>query len=93
MFYCIIIILDSCDCDEFGLPLAKRINKMNIEHTKQESKPSAPVNGHSNQAAVGEFSSKYPFPSDSPYYKNNELLSKLYSERVTRNPHLKHDPC
>ena len=39
-----------------------------------------------------EFCHKYPFPSDSPYYQNNLLLSKLYSERVNRHPHLKHDP-
>ena len=93
-----IIFLDSCDCEEFGQPLAKRINRMNIEH---------PVNGQINPveqiqassetaqtsgSGTDPFVQKYPFPQDSPYFSNNLLLSKLYSERISRNPHLKHDP-
>ena len=101
IFQKIISFLDSCDCEEFGQPLAKRINRMNIEH---------PVNGQINitvnktQASLqtaqmsgsgpgtDPFVQKYPFPQDSPYFSNNLLLSKLYAERVSRNPHLKHDP-
>ena len=80
------LFLDSCDCDEFGLPLAKKINRMNIEQ-------SASAEFSSNDSGGGsDFNSKYPFPENSPYFQNNLLLSKLYLARVNRNPHLKHEP-
>ena len=88
------LYLDSCDCEEFGQPLAKRINRMNIEHPISGQIQASSESQHSSPGAEGsgQFSQKYPFPQDSPYFNNNLLLSKLYSERVSRNPHLKHDP-
>jgi len=80
---------DSCDCDEFGLPLAKKINQMNIEY---ESRPNINQNSYSRTELSDEFLAKYPFPKESPYYNSNMLLAKLYAERVQRNPSLKHDP-
>jgi len=80
---------DSCDCDEFGLPLAKKINQMNIEF---ESRPNISQNSYSRSQQSDEFLAKYPFPKESPYYNSNLLLAKLYAERVQRNPSLKHDP-
>ena len=29
-------LLDSCDCDEFGAPLAKRINNLNIQQATEQ---------------------------------------------------------
>ena len=67
---------------------------MNIEHKdtvdlNNVDSDMAPVTNDNNRA---EFTDKYPFPSDSPYFNNNLLLSKLYSERIARHPHLKHQP-
>jgi len=73
---------DSCDCEEFGLPLAKKINQMNIEY---ETSKVAQLGG-------GQFCQKYPFPKDSSYFSNNQLLNQLYDERIRRYPHLKHNP-
>merc|ERR1711864_28438 len=81
---------DSCDCEEFGQPLSKRINQMNIEYENQNQNL-----GHSSQTAgelPPEFLHKYPFPKDSFYYSRNFLLSQLYDERIRRNPQLKHNP-
>jgi hypothetical protein len=75
---------DSCDCEEFGLPLAKKINQMNIEY---EHRPS-----QQGKEVPAEFLAKYPFPKESPYYSSNLLLAKMYAERVERNPALKHNP-
>ena len=52
-------IADSCDCDEFGLPLAKKINQMNIEF---ESRPNISQNSYSRSQLSDEFLAKYPFP-------------------------------
>ena len=111
--------LDSCDCEEFGQPLAKRINRMNIEHpisgqmnNSDNKRPLISINSENKRPRLSieassmsqpsampgsgpgssQFCQNYPFPEDSPYFNNNLLLSKLYSERVSRNPHLKHDP-
>ena len=67
---------------------------MNIEHPINGQIQATSKSQHSSPGAEGsgQFSQKYPFPQDSPYFNNNLLLSKLYSERVSRNPHLKHDP-
>jgi len=112
---------DSCDCEEFGQPLAKRINRMNIEHpisgkmnNSDNKRPLISINSENKRPRLSieassmyqpsampgsgsgpgsrQFCQNYPFPEDSPYFNNNLLLSKLYSERVSRNPHLKHDP-
>ena len=77
----------TCDCDEFGLPLAKKINRMNIEQSA-----SAEFSSNDSGGGGSDFNSKYPFPENSPYFQNNLLLSKLYLARVNRNPHLKHEP-
>ena len=80
-------LLDSCDCEEFGLPLAKKINRMNIEQSNGKKKE---TDGGGNNE--DQFNAKYPFPENSPYFQTNQLLSQLYLERINRNPHLKHDP-
>jgi len=81
---------DSCDCEEFGLPLAKKINQMNIEYEKRTTLPQN--NQQGGQKMTEEFLVKYPFPKESPYYSSNMMLAKLYAERVQRNPNLKHNP-
>ena len=66
--------------------------KMSLPAASQSSSSSSTESHHPHPQNTPEFCHKYPFPSDSPYYQTNLLLSKLYSERVTRHPHLKHDP-
>ena len=85
------------------MPLAKKINQMNIEFDRQRqviggtgSSSVSPQNEKSPDvvpvANSPEFLAKYPFPKDSPYYNSNLLLSSLYQERMERNPHLRHNP-
>ena len=100
MFIC----TDSCDCEEFGQPLAKRINMMNLQQKQQSTSSqssslqpsttssSATATTTSTAASVAQFADNYPFSPSSPYYSTNLLLRKLYAERVTRNPHMKHEP-
>ena len=90
---------DSCDCEEFGMPLAKKINQMNIEYDRlqmgQDSRASSSPSTSSDKSPSdtdAEFVAKYPFSQESHYYNSNLLLSRLYLERIQRNPHLKHDP-
>jgi len=89
---------DSCDCEEFGLPLAKRIHGLNLLQTKGDcrtegSGETEKVNeSGSGGGPVEQFGTVYPFPQDAPYYSPNKLLNKLYEERVRRLPHLKHTP-
>ena len=96
---------DSCDCEEFGMPLAKKINQMNIEYDRQRQRQATGGSGSSSVspqneqspeevpvANTPEFLAKYPFSKESPYYNSNLLLSSLYQERVERNPHLRHNP-
>eukprot|EP00092_Neocalanus_flemingeri_P062422 GFUD01075293.1.p1 GENE.GFUD01075293.1~~GFUD01075293.1.p1 ORF type:complete len:118 (-),score=39.59 GFUD01075293.1:120-473(-) len=80
---------DSCDCEEFGLPLAKKINQMNIEY---ENRANLSQNNQQGVKVPDDFLAKYPFPKESPYYSSNMMLAKLYAERVQRNPNLKHNP-
>ena len=97
------ICTDSCDCEEFGQPLAKRINMMNLQQKQlstssqtsslqPNSTSSATATTSSTAASVAQFADNYPFSPSSPYYSTNLLLRKLYAERVTRNPHMKHEP-
>lgn len=81
---------DSCDCEEFGLPLAKKINQMNIEYENRANLTQN--NQHQGVKLTDEFLAKYPFSKESPYYSSNMMLAKLYAERVQRNPTLKHNP-
>ena len=82
------------------MPLAKKINQMNIEYDRQRQGSSSasvsPPNEKSpNEVPVAnspEFLAKYPFSKESPYYNSNLLLSSLYQERIERNPHLRHNP-
>merc|ERR550525_913518 len=96
---------DSCDCEEFGMPLAKKINQMNIEFDRQRQRQGTGSSGSSSVspqnekspdevpvANCPEFLAKYPFSKESPYYNSNLLLSSLYQERIERNPHLRHNP-
>ena len=54
---------DSCDCEEFGLPLAKKINQMNIEYEyKAMSTDNQGQECRDKVKLSEEFSSKYPFP-------------------------------
>ena len=103
------ICTDSCDCEEFGQPLAKRINMMNLQQKQQstssqssssQQQPSstssasdaATTSSTAVTASAAQFADNYPFSPSSPYYSTNLLLRKLYAERVTRNPHMKHEP-
>jgi len=91
---------DSCDCEEFGLPLAKRIHGLNLLQTKGDCRTEDQGSGETekvNESCSGggpgkPFGTVYPFPQDAPYYSPNKLLNKLYEERVRRLPHLKHTP-
>ena len=85
------------------MPLAKKINQMNIEYDRQRqgtggsgSSSVSPLNEKSpdevSVANCPEFLAKYPFSKESPYYHSNLLLSSLYQERIERNPHLRHNP-
>ena len=88
------------------MPLAKKINQMNIEFDRQRqatggtgssshSSVSPPNEKSPEEVPVAncpEFLAKYPFPKESPYYNSNLLLSSLYQERMERNPHLRHNP-
>ena len=83
------------------MPLAKKINQMNIDRQRQATGGSgsssvSPPNEQSPEevpvANTPEFLAKYPFSKESPYYNSNLLLSSLYQERVGRNPHLRHNP-
>lgn len=100
-----IFSLDSCDCEEFGMPLAKKINQMNIEYDRQRQRQGTGGSGSSSVSPLNEkspdevpvancpeFLAKYPFSKESPYYHSNLLLSSLYQERIERNPHLRHNP-
>ena len=88
------------------MPLAKKINQMNIEYDRQRQRQAT---GGSSSSSVSqqnekspdevpvaanstEFLAKYPFSKESPYYNSNLLLSSLYQERIERNPHLRHNP-
>ena len=85
------------------MPLAKKINQMNIEYDRQRQRQATGGSGSSSvspqnetpdlvpAANSPEFLAKYPF-KESPYYNSNLLLSSLYQERVERNPHLRHNP-
>ena len=93
---------DSCDCEEFGMPLAKKINQMNIEYDRlkmaqDNNRASVSPSDDKSPSVVHpepdpDFVAKYPFSQESHYYSSNLLLSRLYLERIQRNPHLKHDP-
>eukprot|EP00088_Acartia_fossae_P023717 TRINITY_DN24732_c0_g1_i1.p1 TRINITY_DN24732_c0_g1~~TRINITY_DN24732_c0_g1_i1.p1 ORF type:complete len:126 (+),score=7.75 TRINITY_DN24732_c0_g1_i1:86-463(+) len=94
---------DSCDCEEFGMPLAKKINDLQLKHTEAPTAqvPSVDFNSaqssngaqnRQNQQQLDAFKQAYPFPPDSPYYSSNKLLRDLYLSRVTRNPELTHFP-
>ena len=85
--------------------MAKRINMMNLQQKQQStssqssslqpsstSSASATATISSTAASVAQFADNYPFSPSSPYYSTNLLLRKLYAERVTRNPHMKHEP-
>ena len=79
------------------MPLAKKINQMNIEYDRQRRSSVSPQNEKPPVQAAPvdsspEFVAKYPFPQESPYYNSNLILSQLYLERIQRNPHLKHSP-
>merc|ERR1712210_347526 len=59
---------DSCDCEEFGLPLAKRIHGLNLLQTKGDcrtegSGETEKVNeSGSSGGPVEQFGTVYPFP-------------------------------
>ena len=84
--------------------MAKRINMMNLQQKQQSTSSqssslqpsttssSATATISSTAASVAQFANNYPFSPSSPYYSTNLLLRKLYAERVTRNPHMKHEP-
>ena len=105
LLFTVVVLLDSCDCEEFGMPLAKKINQMNIEFDRQRQRQGTGSSGSSSVspqnekspdevpvANCPEFLAKYPFSKESPYYNSNLLLSSLYQERIERNPHLRHNP-
>ena len=54
---------NSCDCEDFGLPLAKKINKLNIEYSGglRSSEPREQDHGGGN-GSRGGFGEKYPYP-------------------------------
>ena len=83
--------------------MAKRINMMNLQQKQQSTssqssslQPSTTSSSATatttSTASVAQFADNYPFSPSSPYYSTNLLLRKLYAERVTRNPHMKHEP-
>jgi len=82
---------DSCDCDEFGAPLAKRINNLNIQQATEQASVESQSANQSNPLMT-PFDKSYPFPSNSPYYSSNKILRDLYLARVERNPEVVHYP-
>jgi len=79
---------NSCDCEDFGLPLAKKINQLNIEYSGRVQEQV----GGGGQENVNSFREKYPYPEDSHYFSTNNLLNRMYVARVERKPELKHNP-
>jgi len=60
--------------DDVDVPLSKKINRLNIEYSQQND-DQVPQN----------FQEKYPYNSNTAYYKPNELLYNLHEERTQRN--------
>ena len=56
---------------------AKRINRLNIEYSNQNSEETT--------QEPGGFGQKYPYDQNSPYFRPNELLYNLHEERTQRN--------
>lgn len=59
--------------DDVDVPLSKRINRLNIEYTKQ---------GDDDKET---FQDKYPYDQASTYYQSNELLYNLHEQRSQRS--------
>ena len=62
---------------------AKRINRLNIEYSKQKPEETA-VQPSAQESGEG-FGQKYPYEANSPYFRQNELLYHLHEERTQRN--------
>ena len=60
--------------DDVDVPLSKRINRLNIEYSSDQS-----------SSNLENFSDKYPYEPGSAYYRPNELLHSLHEERRQRN--------
>ncbi len=60
------------DDDDVDVPLSKRINRLNIEYTKQKDEQET-------------FKEKYPYDPSSTYYQTNEALYNLHKERAQRS--------
>jgi hypothetical protein len=87
------------DDEDVDVPLSKRINRLNIEYSaaspgSMTSVPGQDQHHHQHQHQHQQlqqhqqpkevFRENYPYEANSPYYRSNELLYNLHTERSQR---------